>query len=71
MGRIKPRSIKRLGKKLVEKYPELFSTNFEENKRVLERIAVFPGKAFRNKLAGYITRLKKRSGAEEKVVVAM
>ncbi len=60
MGRIKPRHIKTLGKKLSEKYGELFVADFETNKEILEKIAEFPGKKFKNKLAGYLTRIKKK-----------
>ena len=69
MGRIKPRNIKTLGKKLIARYGSLFTLEYEHNKRILEKIAVFPGKNFRNKLAGYITRLKKRE-AKGQIVIA-
>ncbi len=56
MGRIKTRDIKRLGVELVEKYKDRFTTDFQTNKEVLKELKI-EGKQFRNKLAGYITRI--------------
>ncbi|MEM0365395.1 MAG: hypothetical protein QXS25_07510, partial [Candidatus Nitrosocaldus sp.] len=41
---------------LLEKYDGMFSTDFESNKELLEKIAVFRSKELRNEVAGYITR---------------
>jgi len=60
MGRIKTRDIKKLGSELVEKYREKFCDDFETNKQVLKELKI-EGKQFRNKLAGYITRIIQRS----------
>jgi len=42
----------------LEKYPDKFTTEFDINKLVLDEIAIVPSKSLRNKIAGYITRLK-------------
>ncbi|HIQ49841.1 MAG TPA: 30S ribosomal protein S17e [Nanoarchaeota archaeon] len=60
MGRIKTTMIKNLGKKLLKKYPDKFTTDFEHNKKVLKELGIFESKKIRNKVAGYIVRLKKR-----------
>ncbi len=59
MGRIKTKAVKRAAKELVEKEPELFKEDFEINKKVLGR--EMPSKKIRNKIAGYISRIKKNS----------
>ncbi|MDK2463521.1 MAG: 30S ribosomal protein S17e [Candidatus Korarchaeota archaeon] len=60
MGTVREKAIKRMAYKLVKQYPELWTTDFEHNKRILQRIADVRSKVYRNRVAGYITRLKKR-----------
>ncbi len=60
MGTVREKVIKRTAYKLVKEYPELWTTNFEHNKRVLSEIAEIKSKVYRNRIAGYITRLKVR-----------
>ncbi len=62
MGRIKTSMIKNLGIKLLKKYPDKFAADFEHNKQVLKELEIFDSKKIRNKVAGYIVRLKKREG---------
>ena len=58
MGRIKSKQIKRTSRELLEKSDENFTEEFEDNKKALGRI--LPSKKVRNKIAGYIGRLKKQ-----------
>ncbi len=60
MGRIKTTMIKNLGTKLLKKYPDKFTSDFEHNKIVLKDLGIIDSKKIRNKVAGYIVRLKKR-----------
>ncbi len=61
MGRIKQAMVKRASFELMEK--ELpFDNTFEANKKILSN--TMPSKKIRNKIAGYIARLKR---AETKV----
>ena len=57
MGRIKSQLIKRTSKELIEKCPDLFTKDFEHNKKILGH--TLPSKRMRNRIAGYIARLKK------------
>ncbi|MFN7106212.1 MAG: 30S ribosomal protein S17e [Pyrobaculum sp.] len=66
MGRVRPRYIKALAEKLLEMYPDRFGEDFQENKKKVAELAEIPSKTVRNKVAGYITRLVKRSKAQEK-----
>jgi len=60
MGTVREKAIKRIAYMLVKQYPELWTTDFEHNKRVLSQIAEIRSKVYRNRIAGYITRLKVR-----------
>jgi len=63
MGRIRGKWIKSIAEKLVEQYPEKFSTNFKNNKEILEEMKLIDDKVVRNKIAGYIISIieKKKS----------
>ena len=56
MGRIKQAMVKRASFELLELGIE-FQNNFEANKKLLGH--VMPSKKIRNKIAGYLARLKK------------
>ena len=59
MGRIKTMLIKRTTNKLVHEHGDDFTTNFDENKKIVEKLAEIPSKKLRNIIAGYATRLTK------------
>jgi small subunit ribosomal protein S17e len=48
----------------LQRHPEAFGTDFEENKKSLEGLAVIPSKQLRNRIAGYITK-KNEAETEE------
>ena len=60
MGRIKTALIKRVTKKLVREHGDRLTTNFEDNKKVVNDVAIVQSKKLRNVIAGYATRLTKR-----------
>jgi small subunit ribosomal protein S17e len=47
--------VKRISTELLEKYPDRFSIDFDQNKKIIKEIAVIRSKILRNKIAGYIT----------------
>jgi len=57
MGRIKSKLIKRTARTLLSENSN-FTPDFNENKKQLEGITL-PDKHTRNKIAGYLSRLKK------------
>ncbi len=59
MGRIKSTLIKRTSRQLIKNSDESFGKTFEENKKTLGRI--LPSKKMRNKIAGYIARIKRNT----------
>lgn len=62
MGRIKSTLVKRTARNLL-KEENFFSESFEKNKKFLGD--TMPSKRIRNKIAGHITRLKKREKQEK------
>lgn len=63
MGRIRGKWIKNIAEKLVEQFPEKFSTNFKNNKEILKEMKLIDDRVVRNKIAGYIVTVsKKRKG---------
>lgn len=59
MGRVRPVFIKKVAKELIEKYPDVFLEDFEENKNLLQKYTYIQSKSVRNRIAGYITHLVK------------
>ncbi|MFB6172050.1 MAG: 30S ribosomal protein S17e [Haloarculaceae archaeon] len=57
---IKPAYIKKMGNRLLERYPEAFGRDFEHNKDVVEQVTNVESKGVRNRVAGYVTRKKRR-----------
>lgn len=52
--------IRRLVMQVLEKHKEEFTTDFAENKKTLDQIAVIRSKGLKNELAGYITKYIRR-----------
>lgn len=57
MGNIRTAFVKRIAKELVENNPGKFTLDFEENKKLVEKLSTVNTKHLRNKIAGYITRI--------------
>jgi len=66
LGNVRPEMIKRIARELIERYPDKFTTSFEENKKILSSLARFPSIKLRNSIAGYITHLMVISQAQSK-----
>jgi len=60
MGRIRPTYIKRAAKRLLERYPDKFSTSYEQNRKALDELAAIESCSLRNKIAGYLVTLLKQ-----------
>ncbi|MEM0380605.1 MAG: 30S ribosomal protein S17e [Desulfurococcaceae archaeon] len=57
MGKIRIRIVKRTARELIEKYRELFTRDFEHNKRIIVKLINVKSKKLRNQIAGYVTHL--------------
>jgi small subunit ribosomal protein S17e len=49
--------VKGTTKKLLDRNPERFNTDFNHNKKEVDTLLIVPSKVLRNKIAGYITHL--------------
>lgn len=59
MGKVRPAYVKRTARRLLEKYPDKFTEDFEHNKQVVGQL-LNVSKRVRNRIAGYITRLQRQ-----------
>lgn len=57
MGKVRINVVKRTARELLEKFPELFTNDFEHNKAVVSRLVDARSKRLRNRIAGYVTHL--------------
>jgi small subunit ribosomal protein S17e len=57
LGKVRTEHIKRIAKELVRRFPNKFSSNFEENKRVVAMLLQGTTTRVRNQIAGYITHI--------------
>lgn len=57
MGNVRSEKIKKTAHELLRRYPDRFTTNFEENKKIVQSLSRIPSTKLRNKIVGYLTRL--------------
>lgn len=57
--------VKKLAEEFLAKHPDVFSTDFEANKKALDQIAIIRNRALRNQIAGAITALAADITAEK------
>jgi len=50
---------------LLQRYPDTFGTDYEENKKKLDELTLITSKQLRNHIAGYITRSLRPEETEE------
>jgi len=65
LGKVRPEKVKKIAKELVKRYPNQFTTDFENNKKLLASMVTIYSAKLRNLIAGYITRLVVISKAAE------
>jgi len=67
MGKVRIGKVKAIALELTERYPNVFTTDFETNKKLVYQYSSIRTKHLGNRVAGYITRLlvskKKREEA--------
>ncbi len=61
MGRIKTKLVKHISNEIFQEYKDKLKKTFEENKLVVAKLVNFPSKKLRNVVAGYVTRLMKKT----------
>jgi small subunit ribosomal protein S17e len=65
MGKVRTVLIKNISKELVNKYPDVFTKDFEKNKKLLDKYLEIDSKHLRNRISGYIVNLKQNKEKEE------
>jgi small subunit ribosomal protein S17e len=58
VGKVRIAAVKKVSRELVARYPDKFSKNYEENKVALAVLVDARTKRLRNRIVGYVTRLK-------------
>lgn len=61
MGNIRPTYIKRVAHELLDEHAEMFTEDFEHNKEMVRELTNTRGKVLRNRIAGYVTRLREQA----------
>lgn len=57
MGKVRTEHVKRVAKELIRRFPNKFSSNFEENKHAVSTLVQGVTTRVRNQIAGYITHV--------------
>jgi small subunit ribosomal protein S17e len=65
MGNIRTSFVKRLSRELIETHQGEFTTDFDENKKLVMEHSTVSTKHLRNKIAGYVTRLVRQRQRQE------
>jgi len=65
MGKVRTVLIKNISKELVNTYPDVFTTDFDENKKLLDKYLEVDSKHLRNRISGYIVSLLKNKERQE------
>ena len=65
MGKVRTEHVKRIARELLDKYPSKFTTDFENNKKLVNEYTNVSSTKLRNKVAGYTTRLANIKYASE------
>jgi small subunit ribosomal protein S17e len=55
LGKVKTEHVKRVARALMARFPDKFSSNFDENKRLVSELTQGATTRVRNQVAGYIT----------------
>jgi len=58
LGKVKTDQVKRTGKELMLRFPDKFTTNFDDNKKSVDSLTKGTTTRVRNQIAGYITRTR-------------
>jgi small subunit ribosomal protein S17e len=64
MGKVRTVLIKKVSRELINKYPDVFTIDFEVNKKLLDKYLDVDSKHLRNRISGYIVVLLKIKNRE-------
>jgi small subunit ribosomal protein S17e len=63
LGKSRKIKIKRLADEVIEKYAERLTTNYDENKQLVDEILIGSSKTIRNMLTGHLTHRMNQASA--------
>ena len=66
MGKSRTTKKKRIVDLLLQKYPNNFTTNFEENKKNVTDLMTISSQQLRNNIAGYLTRVMNNTQKQQR-----
>lgn len=58
MGKVRIDIVKKTARELLERYPDKFTMEFEENKKLVVQLVNAQTKWMQNRIAGYVTSLQ-------------
>lgn len=58
MGKVRTDTVKRTSREVLRRFPERFAGDFESDKQAVNELVSTQSKRLRNRIAGYVTRLK-------------
>ncbi|MCS7098552.1 MAG: 30S ribosomal protein S17e [Candidatus Methanomethyliaceae archaeon] len=70
MGKVRIGKVKMIATKLIEELPNMFTTDFENNKKLVYQYSNIRSKHLGNRVAGYITRLMASKKKREVAIAA-
>ncbi len=59
MGKVRTETIKKIARDLLQRHPSKFTVDYEANRQIVDQVVDFRSKRMRNRISGYVTRLKK------------
>lgn len=65
MGKVRTEQVKKIARELLDRYPDKFSTDFENNKQFVTALTNITSTKLRNRVAGYTARLANTIYASE------
>ena len=58
MGKVRTETVKRISRELLKRFPDRFKGEFDADKQAVNELVLTKSKRLRNRIAGYVTRLK-------------
>jgi small subunit ribosomal protein S17e len=58
LGKVRTETVKRVSRELLRRFPDHFTGDFESDKESVNQLVKTESKRLRNRIAGYVTRLK-------------
>jgi len=58
LGKVRTDTVKRTSRELLRRFPDRFTGEFESDKLAVNELVITQSKRLRNRIAGYVTRLK-------------